>query len=65
MVGERRGRMKNYIYETHCCIQEYAVSEFNHIRPELEKMHNAKIKVVKMYKIFLDYKVKYQLESEE
>ena len=52
-----------HIYETHNNVQAHAVQEFNQIRPELEKMHNAKIKVIKMYRILMDYKVKYELEE--
>ena len=53
-----------HIYETSCNVQARAVQEFNHIRPELEKMHNAKIKVIKMYRLMLDYKVLYELKEQ-
>ena len=52
-----------HIYETAKNVQSQAVQEFNNIRHELEKMHNAKIKVIKMFRILMDYKVLYELEE--
>lgn len=46
--------------------QELAVQEFNDARVGLEAMHQCKIKVIRMYKPFLDgFKVEYELVGDK
>ena len=55
-----------HIYNTSCCVQEYAINNFNYIKKHIEEMHNAKIQFIEMYIPFckINYIVKYKLIKE-
>ena len=52
-----------HIFQTYYTRQSDALHEFLLCRNDLEKLHNAKINVIKMYKpfIFGDYRVEYEI----
>ena len=52
-----------HIFQTYYTRQSDALNEFLLCRNNLEKLHNAKINVIKMYKpfIFGDYRVEYKI----
>ena len=53
--------MKHF-FQTYYTRQSDALNEFLLCRNDLEKLHNAKINVIKMYKPFLgDYRVEYEI----
>ena len=56
-----------HIFQTYYTRQSDALNEFLLCKDKLEKLHNAKIDVVKMYRPFFigDYKVEYKIKENE
>lgn len=51
-----------YVFNCFEGIHKYAIKEFNNSREDIEKMHQSKINVIKMYWCF-GYKVLYELKG--
>ena len=59
--------MKKHIFQTYYTRQSDALKEFLFCRGDLERLHGAKISVIKMYRpfIFGDYRVEYEIVKED
>lgn len=51
--------MKNYKYVTNCVSMQYAIPEFESIKPFLERLHKKPIVMIKVKNQFLGHTVVY------